>query len=704
MSYGVKYILNIKTLKERNLKIEILLNGYIGEYKELTGAPDAFQVHIDDEDFLYTPLRLSTAKLSIIGEDYLRELYSTSYQQWKIRAYRDDALVWSGFIKPEIYTQDFSSEVFELQIECISSISVLENIEYETIGETPSHTTLWMFLKRIVQKSKGDFNSVVIPNVYSKSKEDFLTSYNVFEELKINENNFFEDDKVSNWLEILEELCKVLNWTLNDWNGSLVFLDVDHKGTYRKYNQTLTRYEEITPQDILVQNTGYSGSDHSLDILGGYNKVTVEIKNNEVKHPISVGEYVDFVGQTGRGNDMSYYGERKSRTTMTRFYKENDQRFYHYINGETEITEERWIKEELWKVDFWTEHFVLGAFKARYFSFSSYTDDGLTSHSDTNTFNFQNAIVVYENAYKYVGIGLPGSWHKVYGLLKNKELFRIKSKELLFEKGWVSIDFTLIQLDKNRAISLEDQKNRYSQLIASLKVGNKYWNGKVWSTSFSYFNLPLEDNETGNQKVKANRDLRQQPYNAQGYIVDVESRGDYMQGIGDLEFCLYSTGVDNSGGYILENFSISYEQETVQDSFEKDEQDRIYTNVVNEGFINELDNIEMKISTHNKDGICLSKLVLNNEYLKDNLYCSLLDEDVRLEELLIRRIRGQYARPKYKLSEELNFIDLPLLPVLSDKNMVNSRFIIGGGSLNYTMDSMELDLIENDRQESSDIK
>ena len=693
MSYGVKYILNIKTLKERNLKIEILLNGYIGEYKELTGAPDAFQVHIDDEEFLYTPLRLSTAKLSIIGEDYLRELYSTSYQQWKIRAYRDDALVWSGFIKPEIYTQDFSSDVFELQIECISSISVLENIEYETIGEIPSHATLWMFLKRLVQKSRGDFNSVVIPNVYSKSKEDFLTSYNIFEELKINENNFFEDDEISNWLEILEELCRVLNWTLNDWNGSLVFLDVDHKGTYRKYTPTLTRYEEITSQDILVQITGYSGSDHSVDILGGYNKVTVEVKNNEVKHPITVGENKDFIGQGSVGDDRG----SKRRYTIRKFYKENDQKFYHYKNDLSEITEED-VTEE------WGKGRIafpfLGAFKSRYFSYLSYRE-GRERVEDSNKFNFQDTISVIEGLYERD----RNNNRIVLGELPpNKKLLTIKSKELLFEKGWVSIDFTLVQLNENNSLPVEDEKNRYSKITASLRAGNKYWTGKVWNTSFSYFDLPLEDNETGNQKVKANRGLKQQPYNAQGYIVDVDSRGDYMQGIGDLEFCIYSSGIKESGGYQLDNFSISYEQETVQDSFDKDEQDRIYTNVVNEGFINELDNIEMKISTHNKDGICLSKLVLNDEYLKDNLYCSLLDEEVRLEELLIRRIRVQYARPKYKLSEELNFIDLPLLPVLSDKNMVNSRFIIGGGSLNYTMDSMELDLIENDRQESSDIK
>lgn len=45
--------------------------------------------------------------------------------------------------------------------------------------------------------------------------------------------------------------------------------------------------------------------------------------------------------------------------------------------------------------------------------------------------------------------------------------------------------------------------------------------------------------------------------------------------------------------------------------------DRIYENVVNENFINELDEIEFKISSYNNDGACYSKVLLLDEYLKD---------------------------------------------------------------------------------------
>ena len=70
--------------------------------------------------------------------------------------------------------------------------------------------------------------------------------------------------------------------------------------------------------------------------------------------------------------------------------------------------------------------------------------------------------------------------------------------------------------------------------------------------------------------------------------------------------------------------------------------DRIYENVVNENFINELDEIEFKISSYNNDGACYSKVLLLDEYLKDNLYSSIEKTLIRPEELLIRRIINQY--------------------------------------------------------------
>lgn len=43
-----------------------------------------------------------------------------------------------------------------------------------------------------------------------------------------------------------------------------------------------------------------------------------------------------------------------------------------------------------------------------------------------------------------------------------------------------------------------------------------------------------------------------------------------------------------------------------------DNSDRTYENVINEDYINELDEIEFKISSYNNDGACYSKVMLGD--------------------------------------------------------------------------------------------
>ena len=123
--------------------------------------------------------------------------------------------------------------------------------------------------------------------------------------------------------------------------------------------------------------------------------------------------------------------------------------------------------------------------------------------------------------------------------------------------------------------------------------------------------------------------------------------------------------------------------------------DRIYENVVNENFINELDEIEFRISSYNNDGACYSKVLLLDEYLKDNLYSSIEKTLIRPEELLIRRIINQYGATKIKLTQVLlNSNSITPLSVLSDNYMKGKRFMIAGGEIDFANEQFTCKMIE----------
>lgn len=192
--------------------------------------------------------------------------------------------MWCGFIKPELYTQDYSGTIFELEIECISAMSVLEYIDYKTKNEAEKgFVTLWELLTRCVSESRGSYSNVYIPHVYAKDKSNYTAWANVLQDMTISEQNFFdEEDKPMKLKEVLEEICKFLNWTCVDWKGDLYFVDVDHAGDYYKYTLDFSTYTTVRGFTISVQKVTFSGDNHTLDILGGYNKVTVKDSNYPV--------------------------------------------------------------------------------------------------------------------------------------------------------------------------------------------------------------------------------------------------------------------------------------------------------------------------------------------------------------------------------------------------------------------------------------
>jgi hypothetical protein len=267
--------------------VEIQKEDYTGQVTELTGSGEApFSIEIADDDFLYVPVRFSTATIRVVGTDYLQSLYSTGYRQYRVIFKRSGIVTWCGFIKPELYTQDYSGTIFELELECISAMSVLEYIDYKIKNEAEKgFVTLWELLTRCVSESRGCYSNVYIPHVYAKDKSDYTAWTNVLQEMTISEQNFFdEDDKPMKLKEVLEEICKFLNWTCIDWKGDLYFVDVDHAGDYYKYTLDFSAYTTVRGFAISVQKVDFSGDNHTLDILGGYNKVTVKDSNYPVEN------------------------------------------------------------------------------------------------------------------------------------------------------------------------------------------------------------------------------------------------------------------------------------------------------------------------------------------------------------------------------------------------------------------------------------
>lgn len=683
MSYKLIYTVPFADIDNVPCVVEIEKENYIGSSIELIAGSSPFSVDIEDDDFLYVPTRFSTATIRVVGSDYLQSLFSTAYQQFRVTFKKNNIVYWCGFIKPEIYTQDYSSTTFELEIECISAMSSLEFIDFkQTTGVDPEKRifiSLWKLLKNSILASNGQYEAVCFPHVYASSKEKFPLPENVLESLTISEQNFFdEDDKPMKIKEVIEEICRFMQWTCVDRQGELYFVDIDHTGAYRKYDLTFSDIIEIisTPT-ISIQQTGFTGSGHSLDILPGYNKATVKCSN------YSAGDNLpeeDFDKLEQFYENTEDYGS--TRLAKQFFYPQKYKLISYIDTGE----------DGLFEVDIrnyvGNPKSLFGSVAMRYCLYDMYNSGGylypkISDYSWTNSLQCRTRDEARKYKYK-----------------PNTPILKITMMPLAYFDCAFSITGSRSATFKP---DLAPNEKKISDIwdgfpapfSFSLRIGNYYYNGTRFTTVPHIVDIPLENKEKQDFISIPDTKTLNTPYEGmKGYIISVNS---FLYG--DLEFILYAPAKDNNlatpYGYYFKDLKLNYQRKDDQTRKIKSDSDRLYENVVNQEYANELDEIELKISSYNNDGACYSKVLLGDNYLTDNLYSAIEDKTIRPEEQLIRRIIKRYSAPQIKLTQVIKAAaDLTPITRLSDNYMVNKKFINAGGTIDYQMNQFTCIMIE----------
>ena len=504
----------------------------------------------------------------------------------------------------------------------------------------------------------------------------------------ISEQNFFDEDGVPmNLKDVLEEICKFLNWTCADWRGKVYFNDPDWTGEYLEYTPDFSSYTVVSPNELNVQANGFAGADHTLDILGGYNKVSVKTNNYNVGEVFPDEEY-DSLKEDGRadytsGSNVCHKVFLDGKVFKTYLYSRENQ-------TETDSSDPA-VKN--------------GLFGAQIIKRSNYKiKDGVPSITN---YSFENLIQIKRVHYIVSDKILVSQ--KVLDMGKPLLEFADKLPVAAYANGAIAINVDMQLSDNNDVISFGESLNGpdpHPFLRCILGIGNKYWNGSGWQDGQCTFDLPFEPkmiSTGGNQRPVTeggfvsckNTKTLTMPYNGlDGYIMPLPN----TPYAGDVKFKIvgFQAMFDITGVYLncfLKDLSLKYQ---IKDGYNVDaDSDRIYENVVNESYVNELDEIENKISTYNYDDLSYSKVLLSGDFLTDNLYSALKAGNVRLEEQLITRIINRYSQPSIKLKQILSLSD-NITPItrMTDNYLSGKKFIVTGGSINIEAESFETQMVE----------
>lgn len=675
---GQRYGIHFKDYNNDSYEVRIYIAGYSGSVTELRGARSAFVVTGDDEGFVYNPIRTSTATINILDKNLLLDLFSINNQYAPVKLYKNGSLIWTGYITPEQFTQPYLPTVETISVDCVSAISTLENIKYEQQTESGFITAMDL-LRYLISSASGGYEYVYIPHVYASSLSAYQSGENVLDKIELAEENFTSDELMLS--EVLTYLMQFFSWTLYDYEGSLYIIDADYTGQYRQYNEELTSYTMASKNSATLQDIGFAGNNNTIDVLPGFNKVTVKSINNVFDKILEEEDY-NLLRQVGG----ILYSNISNWISRKKFLSPNIWELFYY-NGDGGIVTElpsdsSDINDKICGAVLLKEASVEGKL----------TPDGVeTEQTEWNwTDSIQMRSITTDGRRAFSGNNTP--------------ILRIKGANAVWAYGAIAISGSArYAYGKGmvKGFAGYDSKKE-SSIHCKLRIGKYYWNGLGWTTVDSTFDIPMEAREGSDERTIKNTKKIDMPYSGlSGYTIVIP---DNMTIIGDVEFTMYgipwsldiSGGIDNTiYGIVFKNLKIDYKKKDgIIDEGESG--DRVYENVVNEKFMSELDEVEFGISSYNEDGATYSKALLNGGFLTDNLYSSIENRLVRPEESFIRRVINRYRETKIKLTQVIkNDGSIHPFTVLYDKSMVNKRFMVLSGVWDYEQNNIQLTMIEN---------
>jgi len=666
---GLRYRIPFKDFKNNSFVVEVHREDYTGEVTELTGAPSCFVVSGTDDDFVYIPVRTSTATLNVLESDLLLDLYSINNQYAPVKLYKNGVMIWTGYIKPEQFTQPYTPHPQSIGVECVSALSTLENVEYKEQTET-GYITAMALIRYMVGAANGGYKGVYLPKVYGKTEN---MQDNVLDEIVLCEENFTSEEM--NLMEVMEALCKFLNWTVHDVGGYLYFVDADWKGTYHLYDEALSEYTTASGNEVLVQNVGYNGSDgNTLDVVPGYNKASVKSINNVFddvikEEPFDILEVVqEWEYDEGNFED--------ARRAVRRFKKPMLWEMFYYNHDMRPMT-----IDEIKAVDINSE--VVGCVEMTENGYRVKEVDGEWVPKETD-FDWEDMLK----------LRIDRNYNILNGGNDRYKAFTVRGVNSVWKDGAFGI---AMDIKHTTGAEMVDTAQTVidTDYYFMLRIGTKYWNGESWVDSYSLFKVRYNANtKNGWNALPSNKNANMPYRGLNGHVVELPS-DEVLKG--DLEFTMYMNDPADStiSGYFIRNFKLNYaKKDGVNDEGENG--DRIYENIVNEEYMSDCDEIEFEIGSYNKDGATYSKALLGDDFLTDNLYCAIVEEMVRPEEFLIRRIVNRYGVTKIKLTEAIQVADeITPLTILTERTMDGKRFRMTSGEWDYEQNRMTIQMQED---------
>lgn len=678
MSYGLKYIIPFKSVSDISCEIKLEIKDYVGEAFELIAGATPFLIHTDTFDLL-APVRSSGATIQVYGSDYLQDLYTSDPQGIRVTLSVDKETVWIGYLTTDTFSQDFSSPEFIYEMEAVAAFSTLKYKKFDLKDDFVS-------FQDIINKAieYAGYASYYLSNSVNAGAASYSS-------LKIASANFYDElGEAMTYYEAMEEIAKYAGCCWTPYKSNLYLLD--YQAIRAGYNSYVARPGNVTVSDI-KDVRDYRGTGATLSRIPGKNKATVNCSLYEIKDIIP--EFDDAKSSVFASAPMTEYydtikinKENVQYKGIIRRYHQPKFTFFHYANGNPSYPQESISPVTL-----------------------NYTGSGFVRTAEFRTDSPPNVLNMKNEVQVKLALNYASG---EAGYLKNTSpVIRFKSEKtvLIHKDVWfcLGLSFRYANKEWSKDIAGIDYSSKKDIVIyqkAKLKIGDYYYNGTGWTKSDSIFSTPVT--------IKAKSGLLSSSFS-------IDNNNSYDKGLGDLtghvfkapdftifgdvELTIYATTppikllnpitkefiqyMYYSGIELA--YSVPDESSIWGDWVNEDSKnDVVYENEISDSYVEEADEIDLKICTNPDGKLALSSVIKDKDFLTELTHVVYGTE--KPENLLLLRVTDLYKRPRFTVNPTLKNNLTPYTVMIEPH--LNRVFMVAGGEEDVKMESCTYNLIE----------
>lgn len=214
-----------KDIDNNEYTVDIIPKGTEGHVDEIILSSNPVTIS-RKSDNLFTEIKPLSCTIEIVTDKILTDLYSSNLKDVEVNVYLQSIKIFSGYLTPYIYNQPYANTLDTIQLECVSKMSVLKEIDYSPING--------MINKEIVSFKDIIWRILTFGAGYSQDTLNIawhLGTEKNLSEFKISEANFFDDDDAKTpWKmdEVLTHICRYLGVSCIEYEDDWIYF-VDYQ-------------------------------------------------------------------------------------------------------------------------------------------------------------------------------------------------------------------------------------------------------------------------------------------------------------------------------------------------------------------------------------------------------------------------------------------------------------------------------------------